>query len=313
MGSRKIIMLCGSVLIGALAGLVLLNYVQGVEDDVREETQLVDVYVLTGPVEEGTPFREISRQNLFELRQTESSLRPDTAINDPGQLAGLVALSDLAADQQLLSGQFGQPEVLASTFGDLLEPDQVGMSLLLAPENFVGAFPEPGDFVDVIVKTPLPPTAEEEVDDSPPDPDTTLYTSQARYLYRGVRIIGIDQELVGIASEPTLEEEGGSTAGVVVTFAVTSEAAQRMYSIETALMRFTLLPDGWEVKPQPNIIQPEIVDDLPTPAEREDGITPYGPDGFQEAFEEEDADSPDSEDADESGDPFAELATGGEG
>ena len=47
-------MLVGSILIGAIAGLVLLNYVQGVEEDVENRVARVDVFVITQDVIAGT-------------------------------------------------------------------------------------------------------------------------------------------------------------------------------------------------------------------------------------------------------------------
>ena len=220
MGSRKIIMLVGSILIGALAGFALLNYVNGVEQDVRQETQRVEVWVISADVDAGTTAADVQGTNRLEIRQVESQFRPANAISDLSQIQGRIAVNNLAANQILVQGMFDDPEAIETTFADLIEPDQIAFSITIDASRAVAGFVEPGDFVDIIHRGTYTPDLG--ADDTLLDlsAEDSPYTRPARFLFRGVRIIGIGDEFVGQAVDTAVpaaaEEERGQHAVVCV-------------------------------------------------------------------------------------------------
>jgi Flp pilus assembly protein CpaB len=275
-------MLVGSILIGALAGFALLNYVQGVEDDVLQKTQRVEVWVVAANVPAGTTASDVQQTGRLELRQIESTFRPSNAVSNLSQIQGRVAVSNLAENQILVEGMFDDPEVIATTFADLIEEDQVAFSLTIDPKRAVGGFIEPGDFVDMIVLGDeyVPPGEPDAFDASA---TRSPYTSPARYLYRGVRIIGIDEQIVGQAVEdaPLGEGEGeGEASALSITLAVPADAAQRILSVAESDLVLSLLPDGWTPEARPNDIEEDIILDVLLPGEDPQVITPYGDSGF---------------------------------
>ncbi len=281
MGSRKIIMLVGSILIGALAGFALLNYVQGVEDDVQNATQRVEVWVVSAAVPAGTTAADVQQTNRLELRKVESAFRPSNAVSNLSQIQGRVAVNTLAENQILVEGMFENPEVIETTFSDLIEEDQVAFSLTIDPARAVGGFIEPGDFVDMIV------LGDEYVPPGEPDAfeasaTRSPYTSPARYLYRGVRIIGINNNIVGQSNNPdsVVPEAEGEVTSLSITLAVPADAAQRILSVAAGDMVLSLLPDGWSPEARPNDIEDAILLDIQLPGEDPAIITPYGERGF---------------------------------
>jgi Flp pilus assembly protein CpaB len=273
-GSRKIIMLVGSILIGALAGFALLNYVQGVEDDVLQKTQRVEVWVVAANVPAGTTASDVQQTGRLELRQIESTFRPSNAVSNLSQIQGRVAVSNLAENQILVEGMFDDPEVIATTFADLIEEDQVAFSLTIDPKRAVGGFIEPGDFVDMIVLGDeyVPPGEPDAFDASA---TRSPYTSPARYLYRGVRIIGINEQIVGQAVEDAPVGEGeGEVSSLSITLAVPADAAQRILSVAESDLVLSLLPDGWTPEARPNDIEEDIILDVLLPGEDPQVITP---------------------------------------
>ena len=274
-------MLVGSILIGALAGFALLNYVQGVEQDVLQETQRVDVWVVSANVPAGTTAADVQQTNRLELRQVESAFRPSNAVSNLSQIQGRVAVNNLAENQILVEGMFDDPEVIATTFADLIEEDQVAFSLTIDPKRAVGGFIEPGDFVDMIV------LGDEYVPPGEPDAfeaaaTRSPYTSPARYLYRGVRIIGIHDKIVGetVDASSVLPEGEGEVTTLSITLAVPANAAQRILSVSEGDLVLSLLPDGWSPEARPNEIEEAILLDELLPGEDPQIITPYGEAGF---------------------------------
>ncbi len=303
MGSKKIIMLVGSILIGAVAGFALLGYVQGVEDDVESRVARVPVFVLAADVPAGTTASTVRTTNRIIEREIESSFKPASAISDLSQIEGRVAVANLAANQVLVTGMFEDPEVVETTYSDLLADNHVAFSMSIPQGNAVNGFIEPGDFVDMIVLGSPPASNapgdgdafEESVVESP-------YTRPARYLYRGVRIVSINDDVAGQVAAPTPDgaappaDDGGPTAGTLnVTLAVPPGAAQRILSVEPGSIVFSLLPKGWEPTAQANEVLEELLIDSDLPGEDPSLITPFGPEGFiDELADQAEAEDPDT-------------------
>lgn len=283
MGSRKIIMLVGSILIGALAGFALLNYVQGVEQEVRQEVQRVDVFVIAADVSAGTTASDVQQTNRIQQREIESGFRPANAITDLSQIQGRVSISNLSANQILVDGMFEDPEVIETTYADLIADDHIAFSMSISKERAVNGFVNAGDFVDMIVLGEPPSTPGEE-DAFETSAATSPYESPARFLYRGIRIVSIGDEIAGQSAPlaedaaPVAEEEAGTT--LQITFAIPAAAAQRVLSVNEADIVLALLPASWTPEAQTNEVLEEILTGLDLPGEDASQITPFGPEGF---------------------------------
>ena len=281
-------MLVGSILIGALAGFALLNYVQGVEDDVLQDTARVDVWVVTQPVAAGTTAADVQLTGRLEQREIESTFRPNNAVNDLAQIEGRVAVSNFAANQILVQGMFDDPEVVETTFADLIRSNEVAISINISPDRAVSGFINPGDFVDIIaLGDPLPPAVGEE-DAFDTAARQTPYQRPARFLYRGVRIIAVNGELVAAPGQRTDEDsvdvEDAANESLSLTIAVPSESAQRILSVPESNLVLGLLPQNWTLEAQPNVVLDEILADADLPGEDPREVTPWGRDGFEDLF-----------------------------
>ncbi|NNC81916.1 MAG: Flp pilus assembly protein CpaB [Acidimicrobiales bacterium] len=290
MGSRKILMLIGSILIGALAGFLLLNYVQNVEGEIRQDAQRVPVWVIAQEIPAGTTASDVVRTGRLEQREIESNFRPDNAVTDLSQIQGRVAVANLATNQVLVQGLFADPEVVETTFADLVQSDQIAISITVPKNRAVGGFVEPGDFVDII--TLGEPFQSELGDEDAFDAAArqTPYSRPARFLYRGVRIIGVNGRLVGDgipgAEDEVVVAQDSEEGGMNITLAIPADAAQRLLSVPESNLVLALLPDAWEPVAQANIVYEDFLSDAPLPGELPSLVTPYGRTGFVDLFAE---------------------------
>ena len=314
MGSRKIIMLIGSILIGALAGFALLNYVQGVENQAVIDSQPVSVWVVADNIPAGTTASDVLSTGRVVQREIDPDFRPATAIADTVQIEGRVAVNNLAANQILVQGMFDDPEVVETTFADLVPADHVSISISLDSVRAAGGFVKPGDFVDMItLGDPLPVLGDEDAFDT--SASQTPYQRPARYLYRGVRVIAVNKAFVGqeVPEGGSAEGEGGG-GSLTLTMAIPAEAAQRILSVPESNIVLSLLPEDWSPEALPNIIVEDILIDAELPAEQPALITPYGPEGWIDLFEEAEQQNEelldDSGTADESEDDAGDAGTG---
>ena len=287
-GSRKIMMLVGSILIGAIAGFALLNYVRGVEDNIVSETARVEVWVVAQDIAAGTTAADVNLTNRLEQREVETQFRPANAVTDLSQISGRIAVNNLAANQILVTGMFDDPEAVETTFNDLLENDQIAFTISMDRLRAVGGLVEPGDFVDIIVSSNFtPPTLDDTgLDVFQSTAQDSVYQRPARFLYRGVRVLGVNDDFVGQSAEEAVPgAQPEPTGALQLTFALPANATQKILSVSTGDLILALNPDDFDPTTEdngavPNQI-PELIqfgDDLP--GEDPEQLTPYGPDGF---------------------------------
>lgn len=294
MSSRRWVILAVAVLLGLVAGGLVYNYVQGVEDDLDEENARVEVYKLTANVPKGTFAEDAFENGWIEKGEIAAEFRPATAITDPDQIAGQVAIADLAANQVVVTDQFASQATQLSTFSELLQQNQVAVTISVDQVRGVAGLLVPGDFVNMIIADP----DYEEIDAAPSDgaapasqatvdcisPDgaivappagQSLVCPQARYLYQKVQILAIGTQRELQPGETVDTNPDGSPvvqSTGLLTLAVPADAAQWITSFTEVYLTlvakdYSPIPVG-PIAPSPTF-----------PAENPQTLTPYGPEG----------------------------------
>lgn len=284
MSSRRWIILAVAVVLGVVAGGLVYNYVQGVEDDVAEEARKVKVYKLVADVEKGTFGETAVGSGAIVEGEIAAEFRPATAITDPSQIEGKVAIADLAANQVVVTDQFVSQAAALATTSELLAQNQVAITISVDQVRGVAGLLVPGDFVNVLLADgggQIGGTGEA-VDEQGNVVDTGTDVNirpSARYLYQKVQIlaIGSQHELrpgqtvdTNPDGSPIVQNSG------LLTLAVPVEAAQWIASASQGALYLTLVAkdytpvDVGPIAPSPTF-----------PAENPDVLTPYGPDGQQ--------------------------------
>ncbi len=291
MSSRRTLILIAAIAVGVFAGLALLNYVRGIEDDVYADAQPVEVLIAKADIPEGTTAADALES--VEITEIPLSIRPATflAPGNEAAISGLVALTEIPANQIIVNGLFVDPTVIAASFTDQIPSGQVAISVSVAQVRAVGGYLQPGDEVNILVNHDALACGREAdpttgaTDPVPVDVTEALteegyctYAAPARYLFQRVEIlaIGARQTLQpGETGENVISPQGGT-----ITFMVPSEAAQLIASVQSESIYLTLLPDDYEAEPLPAMTFDLM--DGPTPAEIPSCLTPYGADGFIE-------------------------------
>lgn len=321
MSSRKTLILIAAIGVGIFAGIALLNYVRGIERDVYDDAQPVEVLIATADIPKGTPVAQALES--VERSEVPLKIRPSTFISpdntDP--ITGLVAGGDIPRNQIIVAGLFIDPTVLSQSLRDQIPAGTVAFSMEIDTTRAVGGYLQPGDEVNLMVNhsgecansadetdQALADELAQEIAFAEQGQNNSFggvvtaevyctYTQPARYLYQRVEIlaIGARQQLqTGEASNAALTPQGGT-----ITFLVPNEAAQLLASVAPEDVYLTLLPDDYEVEPLPALTQELLLNR--TPAEISGCATPYGPDGFVEG---------DSETVGDVADPFTEFIRG---
>ena len=129
MSSRRTLILIAAALVGAIAAYALFTYVGGIEDEANDNAERVEIFKIVQDIPKGTFGDEAFLQGFIESDVIAKEYRPATAITDPSQIDGLVAISDLAANQVVVSNQFVSQAESLSTFSSLLKNNEVAVTI----------------------------------------------------------------------------------------------------------------------------------------------------------------------------------------
>ena len=280
MSSRRTLILIAAALVGAVAAYALFTYVGGIEDNANGNAKRVEIFKIVGDIPKGTFGDEAFAQGLIERDVIAQEYRPGTAITNRSQIDGLVAISDLPANQVVIKQQFVTQQESLSTFSQLLKNNEVAITISVDQVRGVAGLLVPGDFVNLLVAVE---NVDAEGEPVVPDAGQTVLKNNARYLYQKVQILAVGQErklepgeTAATNADGTPVNSGASSG--LITFAVPAEAAQRIASVEGASIYLTLVPKDY----QPTALPP-IDPAAALPGEAADQLTPYGPDGRPES------------------------------
>ncbi|HEX7132699.1 MAG TPA: RcpC/CpaB family pilus assembly protein [Iamia sp.] len=308
-GSRRTLITIAALAVGALAVFMIYGYVGSVKDEAFGDAERVKVFVVKEGVPKGTYGEETATNGFVTEDEIPKRFWPENAIRSFDDIAGKVAVGNLAVNQVVTTDMFADPSTVQTTFSDRLEKingeDQVAISIQVDQIRGVAGLLQPGDFVNILA-TNLCPTspdadatleggetgesseggegAEGEAAANPEEDGcaTTFLWEQARYVYQKVQILAIDQtpvQLPGETSSAAAEGEeaagGEPTVGSgLVTLIVPARAAQYVASIPPEKIYLSLVPRDYVPVPQQGIDWT-----APLPAEDEGTLTPYGPEG----------------------------------
>ncbi len=286
-----------AIALAVVASFALWSYIQGVKDDLAEDTQLVEVLILTRDIEQGATGESVQNTSIA-TEQIPANFKPGNAITNRDQILGKVAVSNLAARQILVPGMFIDPALAATTFADYLNPNMVTVSLPLGEVNAAGGLLAPGDLVNILIKV-----QEEASEADPAEGDTTdtggggdaaastgtgtgtgsdgpdwdgpVVGTPVRYLYQAAEILAIDGRIVPQAGEAVAATAKGAGGGTF-TFQVPPDVAQLLYSIDPGQLYFSLIAQDYVIEALPPLTD-DVVKILP--GENGEILTFCGPTG----------------------------------
>lgn len=280
--------LIAAIAVGCIAAFVVLKYVNGIEDREAENNERVPVLVVRADIAQGTPGEQAVEQGWVVEDEIAREFLPATRITDLDQIAGKIALNNLAANQVLVDGMFVDPaETSVSAITQRLPDNHVAYTISVDSTSAVGGLLVPGDLVDIFVtRAPDEVTGSSEGEVSVADVDTSLLLAgDARMLYHQARILAIGTQTAPTAGEQAASgegEEGAEAADAggsgLLTLDVPVEAAQILASVPASLIKLALTGPDYSPAPLPRL----DLDNIATlPGEESDQLTPYGPDGPQ--------------------------------
>ena len=138
-GSRRTLITIAAVAVGAIAVFLIYGYVGSVKDEAFADAERVKVFVVETTVTRGTYGEEAETQKLIVESEIPKKFFPENAIRTFDDIAGKVAIGDLAINQIVTNDMFAEPGLVQSSFADRLEQinetDQVAVTISVTGDD----------------------------------------------------------------------------------------------------------------------------------------------------------------------------------
>jgi len=270
-GSRRTVTLVGAVVVAALAGLLLLRYVQGVERRAAAADTLVEVAVATGPLPAGVAADAAIGAGRIAMAERPQQEVPQGAVRRLADIQGQRAALELSGGEILTTAMFETDSVAESSNTNEITPGYVAVSVQLDEAASLGGLIEVGDKVNVFAMVDCAGAAGGTSSTAPVGPcqinasgGTPLSQRPARALFQSVKVIAVgDRFGQPVAAEAPSDAEPTETtvpAGNerLFTFELQPAEAALLLSIPPGNLYLTLNPTGYQPAPIP------FVTDIPS-------------------------------------------------
>lgn len=216
-----------ALILAVVGTSVLISYVRAVENRVAAGEQLVDVLVVQERIDAGTAAEDLGDRVAVEQLPVRVVL-PDS-MSAPDELAGLIAVTDLLAGEQVLRQRFVDPIELADAGVDI-PPGMIQVTISLDQQRSLGGVLVPGETVAVFVSmsrgTVDPDADAGDKSGAAGDADVTATTHLVLHKVLVTRVQFDSSDAAAAVAEDDVRRAPGGR--VMVTFAAMPDDAERL-------------------------------------------------------------------------------------
>ncbi|WP_448808430.1 Flp pilus assembly protein CpaB [Agromyces bauzanensis] len=202
-----------AILLAAAGGFAVFTYVSAADARAAEGAELVEAYVVTDPVPQGTTAEAV--QGAIEVGQLPRNAVPEDAVTDLADLAGLVTSAELLPGDILREGRFVDPAEAAA--GSVAVPPGMQIvSFTLPADRVVGGEVSAGDRIGLVGT----------IDPDEPGSEEDVINPITRFAFHGVLVTRV-QGVARVDPETGEETDQSSDANVMVTIALSAHDVER--------------------------------------------------------------------------------------
>ena len=243
--SRRTLILVGAIAVGALAALLILRYVSGIEDKANNDTRLVSVVLVNGDVKAGEKADALIADGRLALGERRSIDVPAATITRLDDLKSTVAAIDLSAGDIVTAGKFAGALGNSSSSSLQLAQGMTAVSASFESARSVSNLIQPGDYVNIYFRAnAVKPKA---VPGQPEEPDGDRST--AIPVLQKVRVLAVGKNLNTVAAKPTEEGVAPPPDSDLVTFEVPPESAGFIAALGSKELVLTLVRPDYQPRP----------------------------------------------------------------
>ncbi len=268
MSSRRTLILVGAIAVGAIAALLILRYVSGIEDKANRDNQLVPVVVVQGGVAQGEKADGAITDGRLVIGERRSIDVPANAVTRLDDVKGQVATIELSEDEIVTTAKFAGSVGNSSSSSNSLAEGMTAVTLSFDSVKGVAGLVSPGDYVNILA-------ALKPLDSAVQEQPRMAEAPMSQYVAQKVKVLAIGQNL----GTPVAAGEGGEDTAAVssdmVTFEVPPEVAPTLVAFSTKELYLSLVRPDYQPRPVPPVgyLSPLVPMQETTPGS--DGRTPY--------------------------------------
>ena len=209
MAARRTVILIAAVVVAAIAAVAVYSYLTTVQDRANKDAKLVKVFVVKKDIAKGLPGEQALDQGFVKPDKINVKFRAATALTDINVIRGRVALTNLAANQVVVDGQFVDPKVATVSSAQRIPTNNVAITIQVDQVRGVANLVQPGDKVNMLV---------------------SIHSGKEEYLYQNVPVLFVGSQAAPQPGETTATTQPATAnqGSGLITVAVTPVAAQRI-------------------------------------------------------------------------------------
>jgi Flp pilus assembly protein CpaB len=288
--SRRTLILIGALVVGAIAALLIFQYVGSIEDKAQGDAQLVPIVIAAGDIAKGQESNGLIDGGLISVGERRRADLPANAVARVEDIRGQIAALDIAPGTIITSAMFASNADLTDSNSSILREGMVAVTVSTDQVRSVAGLVKPGDYVNIMVsgscvlgadgKPALGgaegSSAEGEAAAPLPGTNNATATQCIGQLFQKARILAIGRSFGSpVAAAPADPAIAPSTTEAptsdMITFEVPADQAQYVAAAGQGLMYFALVRPDYVPVP----INPAL---FPLPLAGAAGLTPYGGD-----------------------------------
>jgi pilus assembly protein CpaB len=242
--ARRSVLLALAIVTALVGTLLIVMYVQGIDNRATEGQELVEVLVAKDIVNAGESVSAAEEAGKFEKREIRRDDLVPGALSSSTSVTGLVATGNIYPGEQLIADKFG-------TVGDtqtlVIPDDKLAVSVELTDPERVAGFVNPGSEVAVFV--------------------TVADSSYTRIILNRATVIGVGQ--TSTTSRTTTDEQGTQTIEevpkTILTLALTQKESEKLiWADRFGELNVGLLSDKTKTRDEKGTDRKMVVPDAPS-------------------------------------------------
>lgn len=254
-------------MIGALAALLTLNYVRGVESDNAAKNQLVDVLVASGPIPAGASADDAVAMKAIVAAKRRRADLPANVITRTAEISGQISSLELGGGEVLTTAMFVSPEQRTGSNASVLDKGNVAMTIQVDTASGVADLIRVGDSVNIMARASVDGGGAPAGDPEAAGPAAEgLRTSNGDTWQTGTPYVTVLQKVKVLAinnivdapkaAAPAENAEDGApapqqSANGLITVQLPPDQAQLLASVQSAGLYLTLNRPDYEPAPIP--------------------------------------------------------------
>lgn len=293
--SRRTLILIAALAVGAVAALLIFQYVGSIEDKAQGDAQMVSVVIAKSQIAKGSDATALITANAVGIGSRRQVELPADAVKRPEEIKGQIAQLDLQPGTIITKSMFQSDAAITNSVSTALKEGMVAVTTSSDQVMGVAGLVSQGDYVNLsivgvcvkggdgkyVLDGGVSQAAPAESADGAAEAGATGTATQvkcAASVYQKVRILAIGRSLgTGVAAAaPAADGSAPATTqppvSDLITFEVPPEAAQVIQLAGPGSLYMTLVRRDYEAHPIPV----SEYDKLPVAGT--DGKTPYGAD-----------------------------------